>query len=221
MPECLTTSFEAAQPLASLRSIKMPKASAMDWNLRVRSNSGGFGKQLKVKLGDLTFYWKDFWKNWNINIYIYVYILSLPNVGRPLMDCQSYGVSIALPVRLATLVRSNFGAFHLVQSPGVTFNGLRFHHDHDGSGSRWLAHQGPVETGRNAELAAARSQCAWSGADHQLHSSLVSIFGEARPNAGWIGIGLDVSSSFGSLWLMVQYFRLLVEVGYNNVYIYI
>jgi hypothetical protein len=60
MPECLTTSFEAAQPLASLRSIKMPKASAMDWNLRVRSNSGGFGKQLKVKLGDLTFYWKDF-----------------------------------------------------------------------------------------------------------------------------------------------------------------
>jgi hypothetical protein len=32
---------------------------------------------------------------------------------------------------------------------------------------------------------------------------------------------LDVSSSFGSLWLMVQYFRLLVEVGYNNVYIYI
>ena len=154
-------------------------------------------------------------------IYIYVYILSLPNVGRPLMDCQSYGVSIALPVRLATLVRSNFGAFHLVQSPGVTFNGLRFHHDHDGSGSRWLAHQGPVETGRNAELAAARSQCAWSGADHQLHSSLVSIFAEARPNAGWIGIGLDVSSSFGSLWLMVQYFRLLVEVGYNNVYIYI
>lgn len=60
MPECLTTSFEAAQPLASLRSIKMPKASAMDWNLRVRSNSGGFGKRLKVKLGDLTFYWKDF-----------------------------------------------------------------------------------------------------------------------------------------------------------------
>jgi hypothetical protein len=32
---------------------------------------------------------------------------------------------------------------------------------------------------------------------------------------------LDVSSSFGSLWLMEQYFRLLVEVGYNNVYIYI
>ena len=60
MPECLTTSFEAVQPLASLRSIKMPKASAMDWNLRVRPNSGGFGKLLKVKLGDLTFYWKDF-----------------------------------------------------------------------------------------------------------------------------------------------------------------
>jgi len=104
--------------------------------------------------------------------------------------------------------------------------GLRFHHDHDGSGSRWLAHQGPVGRNGSKRIASSLRQQDFNVPGQGLiinfiHHWFPSLLRRDRtPDEleNWIG---RFQLLKGSLWLMVQYFRLLVEVGYNSVCIYI